>query len=106
MQEKIKNMIRFAIRARKYALGETIISTCSKGTAIKLVLIASDASEASKKKYCDKLTYYKINYVIYSTKNELGDLLNKNEISAFAIKDANIAKQVYKLIKEGDWYGI
>ena len=49
-----------------------------------------------------KFTYYKINYVIYSTKNELGDLLNKNEISAFAIKDANIAKQVYKLIKEGD----
>ena len=65
MQEKIKNMIRFAIRARKYALGEIIISTCSKGNAIKLVLIASDASEASKKKYCDKLTYYKINYVIH-----------------------------------------
>ena len=73
MQEKIKNMIGFALRARKYVIGETIISSCSKNNSIKLVLIASDASDATKKKYCDKLTYYKTPLVIFSTKSELGD---------------------------------
>lgn len=104
MQDKIKTMINFAIRSRKYALGETAIEL-AKFKKIQVALLASDASESSKKKYFDKMKFYGIPIFEYSTKKELGVLLNKEEISLIAIKDINMAKQVIKCIKEGDDYG-
>lgn len=105
MQEKIKGMINFAIRARKFTLGENVI-TYSKNHKVKLALLAFNASEATKKKYRDKLNYYQVSYVEYGTKEELGSLLNKNEISILAITDINIAKQIRKLIKEDETNGL
>lgn len=104
MQDKVKTMCLFAIRSRKYALGESAIEL-AKHRSIHVALLASDASETSKKKYFDKMKYYQIPIFEVSTKKELGDLLNKDEISLFAIKDINMAKQVIKLLKEGDDYG-
>lgn len=97
MQEKIKAMIGFAIRGKKYSIGESVLSRKGK---VKIALLAVDTSSSSKKKYIDKLSYNQIPYVEYGTKNELGEILRKNEISLFAIEDINIAKQVIKLVKE------
>lgn len=97
MQEKVKSMLGFAIRGKKFSIGESVLFRKNK---IKLVLLAEDTSSSTKKKYLDKLSYYQIPYIEYGTKNELGELLRKNEISIFAIEDSNIAKQVIKLIKE------
>lgn len=105
MQEKIKAMINFAIRARKYTIGENVI-TIGKNNKVKLALLALDASEATQKKYRDKLNYYQIPYLMYGTKEELGNLLNKREISLLAVTDVNIAKQIKKLIKEDETDGL
>ena len=102
MQEKIKSLIGFAIRARKYSLGESVLGRKNK---VKLALLAIDTSSSTKKKYLDKLSYNQIPYIEYGSKKELGELLHKEEISLFAIEDINIAKQVIKLIKEENWYG-
>ena len=104
MQDKIKTMIMFSIRSRKYALGESCIDQ-ARSKKIYVALLASDASESTKKKYFDKMKYYQIPIFEYSTKKELWLLLNKEEISLIAIKDINMAKQVIKSIKEGDDYG-
>ena len=97
MQEKIKALIGFAIRGKKFSIGESVILKKNK---IKLALLAIDTAPTSKKKYLDKLSYNQIPYVEYGTKKELGELLHKEEISLFAIEEINIAKQVIKLIKE------
>ena len=97
-------MIMFAIRSRKYALGESAIEQ-ARSHKIHVALLASNASESTKKKYLDKMSFYKVPIFEYSTKCELGKLLNKEEISLLAIKDINMARQVIKLIKEGDDYG-
>ena len=97
MQEKIKALIGFAIRGKKFSIGESVIFKKNK---IKLALLAIDTAPTSKKKYLDKLSYNQIPYVEYGTKKELGELLHKEEISLFAIEETNIAKQVIKLIKE------
>ncbi len=97
MQEKIKALIGFAIRGKKFSIGESVIFKKNK---IKLALLAIDTAPTSKKKYLDKLSYNQIPYVEYGTKKELGELLHKEEISLFAIEEINIAKQVIKLIKE------
>ena len=102
MQEKIKGLIGFAIRGKKFSIGESVLSRKNK---IKLALLALDTAPTSKKRYLDKLSYNQIPYIEYGSKKELGELLHKEEISLFAIEDINIAKQVIKLIKEENWYG-
>ena len=97
MQEKIKGLIGFAIRGKKYSIGESVLFRKNK---IKIALLAKDCAPSTKKKYLDKLSYNQIPYIENGTKEELGALLRKNEISLFAIEEVNIAKQVIKLIKE------
>lgn len=105
MQEKVKGMINFAIRSKKYVIGESVISSL-KNKKVKLALLAVDASESSKKKYCDKLNFYQTSYLEYGRKEELADLLGKKEISIIGILDVNIAKQIKKLIKEDETNGL
>lgn len=105
MTDKIKAMINFAIRARKYTIGENVIQIGKNGK-VRLALLALDCSSATKKKYSDKLNFYQIPYIEYGTKEEFGSLLNKNKISLFAITDVNIAKQIKKLVKEDETNGL
>ena len=102
MLEKIKGLIGFAIRGKKFSIGESVLSRKNK---IKLALLALATAPTSKKRYLVKLSYNQIPYIEYGTKKELGELLHKEEISLFAIEEINIAKQVIKLIKEENWYG-
>ena len=97
MLEKIKGLIGFAIRGKKFSIGESVLARKNK---IKIALLATDTSPTAKKKYLDKLSYNQIPYIEYGSKKELGELLHKDEISLFAIEEVNIAKQVIKLIKE------
>ncbi len=100
-QVKIDALIGFAIKARRIALGETILIKVREGKC-RLVLLADDASEGTQKKLLDKLEYYHCSALTYGTKESLGNLLNKEAVSAIAILDNNIAKQIEKIAKVGD----
>ena len=67
MQEKIKSMINFAIRAKKYTIGENVIYS----KKVKLAILALDTSLKSKKRYIDKLNYQHIPFIEYGTKEEI-----------------------------------
>lgn len=100
-EQKIDGLIGFAIRARRIAFGETILSQARTGKYF-FTIIANDVSENTKKKLLSKLDYYRLPFVLYGSKEKLGSLLAKEAVSAIAILDLNIAKQIQKLIKEGD----
>ena len=97
MQEKIKGLIGFAIRGKKYSIGESVLARKNK---IRIALLAKDCAPSTKKKYLDKLSYNNIPYLEYGTKSQLGELLHKNEVSLLAIEEINLAKEIIKLIKE------
>ncbi|MDD6301939.1 MAG: hypothetical protein PUA56_01310 [Bacillales bacterium] len=99
MQDKVVTMIEFAIRSKKYSLGESCLN---RGNKVKLALLALDTSETTKKGYINKLESRHIPYIIYGTKSELGLLLHKQEIALIGIEDINLAKQVIKIVKEGN----
>ena len=100
-QAKIDALIGFAIKARRIALGETILIKAREGKC-RLVLLANDASEGTQKKFLDKLGYYQCSTLTYGTKESLGNLPTKEAVSAVAILDNNIAKQIEKIAKVGD----
>lgn len=89
------NTLGLAARARKIVTGETLI-TKIRSNEVDFVIIASDASDNSKKKITDKCSSYKVDYVIASTIEELSSAIGKKNRVAFGIQDAGFAR----LLKE------
>ena len=76
-RDRILNLIGLAMKAGKVVSGEFSVEKCIKSGKARLVIIASDASENTKKKFEDKCKFYHVPILIYSTKEDLGMILGK-----------------------------
>ena len=85
------NTLGLAARARKIVTGETLI-TKIRSNEVEFVIIASDASDNTKKKITDKCTSYKVEYVIACTIDELSCAIGKKNRVALGIHDTGFAK--------------
>ena len=97
------NTIGMCKCANKISYGETLIKDIKKGN-VCLVLICSDTSDNSKKKIIDKCNFYKCEYVIAYTQEEVCKVIARVDVvSAVGIKDSNLAKKLKENIeREGD----
>ena len=92
------NLIGLACRARKIASGEMILNAVRNNSA-KLVIIAEDASENTKKKLVDKCTFYKVDYVFIESSTILSHAIGKNNRMAIAINDSGFAEKIKSYLK-------
>ena len=77
-------LLGLAARARKVISGEGVLTSIQNGSA-KLVLIASDASENTKKKYVDKCTYYNVEFDFVETSAELNQAMTDVQTKGTAL---------------------
>jgi len=96
--QRLRGMIGFAMRAGKVLIGtELVCRTAAKARGtIKLVLIADNASEGTKKKITNKCEFYRLKPVqINLSTDELGALLGKTYSPAvIGITDEGFAKEI------------
>ena len=88
---KVYSMLGIARKGGKISIGFDVTCLDVKDKKSKLVLIASDASDKTKKNMqftCDK---YDIKYVEYGEKEILGKSLGRKVVSVLSINDTNIA---------------
>ncbi len=88
---KAYSMIGIARKGGNISIGFDVTCLDIKDNKSKLVLIATDASDKTKKNIqfiCDK---YNIKYVEFGEKEILGKNLGKKVVSVLSIKDSNIA---------------
>lgn len=78
---------------------ESVLDTIRSGKA-KLVLVASDASDNTIKKYTDKCSYYRVDIKVVSTKEELGMLTGTSIRAVVAIVDENMANTLKSKIEK------
>lgn len=84
--------IGLAQRAGKLVSGDdTVLDTIRSGKA-KLVILATDASDNTAKKYRDKCASYHVSLMEYGTREELGASVGKAERVIMAITDEGFAK--------------
>lgn len=93
LNKQVASLLGLAMRARKLATGESALKSIQSDKA-HLVLIASDASDNTKKKYIDKCTYYQVDYYIVGTSEELSNSVGKVNRMAIAVLDAGFAKSM------------
>lgn len=86
------------MRARKVVCGEMVLTSIRNNSA-KLVIIAEDASDNTKKKYVDKCTFYKVDYAFIESSTVLSQAIGKDNRMAVAINDIGFANTIKGYLK-------
>lgn len=95
----IKNDLGLAMIAKKIVSGPQVIDAIRSKEA-KLVLVASDASNNTKKKIFDKSKFYQVECIEVFDTEFLSAAIKKNNRVAIAIIDDGFAAMIKKKIKE------
>lgn len=98
MNNKAMGLLGLAARARKIVSGEGVLTSIQNRSA-KLVLIAEDASENTKKKYVDKCTYYNVEFDFVETSAELNQAMGTLNRRVIAVTDEGFAKNLHTCLK-------
>ena len=96
MTDKALSMIGLATKAGKIASGEFAVESAVRKGKACLVIIASDASDNTKKLFDQKCNYYGIPYYEYGTKDELGKYSGNEMRTSIAILDEGFGNQIIK----------
>lgn len=92
-------MLGISLKAGKLKTGEGVIDSIRSKKA-KLVIIAADASERTKKTITDKAKFYNIDCIIRSTSAEISKAIGKNNRVAVSILDQKLAEKIKMIMKE------
>lgn len=94
-------MIGLAVRARKATTGTAICINDIKKNRIKLLFIASDCSNNTREKVKGAIGDRNMEVIEIFSKEQLGSIIGKDEISVVGIKELNFAKGISdKITKE------
>ncbi|KIX91615.1 50S ribosomal protein L7 [Staphylococcus microti] len=99
-QQQFLNFLGLAMRAGKVKTGESVLIAELKKHRLKLVLIAEDASDNTKKTLMNKCTTYKTPYRVVSNRYELGVAIGKEARVNIGITDSGFAKKLIAMIDE------
>lgn len=91
-------MLGFAQRAGKLVIGTELICRAMPKGNIKLIVVAKNASEATKKKLFAKSGFYNISAIeVDIDTDNLGELLGKTySPAAVAVSDVGFAREIKK----------
>ncbi len=92
---KLLNMIGLAKRAGKISTGTFICEKMIKSRTAKLVILASDASENTKKAITDGCKFYHVNMIEAADMDALGHAVGADALRAvISVNDDNFAKAI------------
>ncbi|MDF2676090.1 MAG: YlxQ family RNA-binding protein [Bacillota bacterium] len=95
---KIYSMFGLARRGGKISIGfDASCIEIAKGKS-KLVLMAQDASEKTKKNILYECDKYNCKYIEYGEKELIGQCLGKKAVSVISISDENMVSYILKNI--------
>lgn len=92
MSNKVYSFLGLIKKAGELSTGSEIVEAEMKKGKCRLLIIADDASDNTKKKFTDAAKYRKIPYIFFGNKEMLGKALSKAEISVIAIKNEGFVK--------------
>lgn len=100
--DKLLSLISLATKAGKTASGEFCTEKEVKSGRAKLVIVAADASENTKKKFRNMCDYYQVPVFFYGDKNTLGHAMGKEFRASLAVVDEGFAKGIIRQLKTKD----
>lgn len=99
MNTSYLQFLGLAVRARKVVIGEQQITKEIQSKKARLVLLAADIGEQTRKKITDKCKFYDIPYVFVDDRETLSQAIGSSGRVAVAIMDKGFASKLEKLLK-------
>lgn len=96
--DKILSLLGLAKKAGKLKSGEYCVEEEVKKRKAKLVIVACDASDNTKKSYSDMCSYKNVPIIFYADKDSLGKCIGCEERAAVVLTDEGFANAVNKEI--------
>ena len=90
----ILQLLGLAYKGKRIIIGDDILTSLRQNKKLSLIIIANDVSENTLKRFKDKANFYKIDYIILFSKEELGQSLVKYYISAVGICDKKLKEKI------------
>ncbi|MEW9121888.1 MAG: ribosomal L7Ae/L30e/S12e/Gadd45 family protein [Thermotaleaceae bacterium] len=100
MGNKFLSLLGLAQRSGNLVTGEDTCEASIKKGNIKLVVVAVDASENTKKKFHDLCAYRKIRMEVFGDREQMSHSIGKINRTVYAIKDKAFSEEIVKLIQE------
>ncbi len=98
VNKNVINLLGLASRSKNVVCGELVLNAIRSGSA-KLVIIAENASDNTRKKFVDKCTYYKIPYVFMESSEEMSHAIGKQNRMVLAITNKGFAEKIQENMK-------
>lgn len=93
--DKLLNMLGLGVKAGKAVFGaEMTMRAITKNHGVRLVILASDASENTREEFIHRCKVRQIPCLTYATKEALGKAAGKSPKAVVSIIDENIAKAI------------
>ena len=96
MNDKVISLLGLAERAGKIASGEFAAEKAVKIGKARLIIVAEDASDNTKKKMKNMTAFYETPLYVYGSKDDLGHCIGKEYRSMVAVLQPGFAKSVMK----------
>ncbi|MBQ1534360.1 MAG: ribosomal L7Ae/L30e/S12e/Gadd45 family protein [Erysipelotrichaceae bacterium] len=93
--DNVLQLLGLAYRARKTVLGEEVLKQIKK---VKILFIASDASEKSRERYEKKCSFYEIPHIDRFDGSQLSEALGKRNVKFVGITDQGFARTLLNKI--------
>lgn len=97
--DKVLSYIGLSTKSGKVASGEFSTEKAVKEGKAKLVIVAQDSSDNTKKMFTNMCEYYHVPIYFYSTKSELGHAMGKEMRASLALLDQGLADAAKKQLK-------
>ena len=96
---KIYSLLGLCQKAGKLVSGEFSVENAIKGGKACMVIVSSDASDNTSKKFRDKCDYYNVPFYMFGDKEKLGHAIGKEVRTSIAITDDGFAKSFQKNLR-------
>ena len=99
-KNKVLGTLGLAMRAGDIACGEFLTEEAIRSGKARLVIVAEDASDNTKKKFRNSAAYYGIAFVEAGNKEELGRAIGTEQRSIIAVTEKGFAEKLKTLAGE------
>ena len=99
--KKIFSLLGLGNKAGYIASGEFSTEKSVKEGKAELVIVASDASDNTKKMFTNMCTFYDVPLYYFGEKTELGHAIGKEFRASLAVNDRGMAQAIEKHLKSG-----
>lgn len=104
-KQRVFGLLGICTKAGKIVFGSEATLEAIQKRKVKLVIVAEDAAERTKRNFESICTQKEITCINFGKIDEISKAIGKENKALLGIKDKNLSNEIMKIINGGDFIG-